>query len=129
MVAMARTLNALIVDDDRGVRSVVGDVLAMAGHHPLFASSGQEAQDLIRETPVHFSILDIHIRSDNGLVVLLDLRRILEDLPAIFMSAAFTPQIRADARALGAQHCLDKPLDVRALRRAVHDLIDLKHLQ
>jgi CheY-like chemotaxis protein len=57
-------------------------------------------------------------------MILSDLRSLLQNLPAIFMSAAFTPQIRADAFALGARACLDKPLDIRALRCAVQEIID-----
>jgi CheY-like chemotaxis protein len=124
MVALKRALTALIVDDDRGVRTAVGAVLATAGHQTFQVGSAVEAIQVARIHRVDYSILDIHLRADSGLMILSDLRSLLQNLPAIFMSAAFTPQIRADAFALGARACLDKPLDIRALRCAVQEIID-----
>lgn len=124
MQASAPSLNALIVDDDRGVRNAVGQVLASAGHRAFETGSPEEAIDLVRTIRIHYSILDVHLKSTTGLVLLADLRTVAERLPAIFMSAAFTPELRAGARALGARACLDKPLDIRALRCAVQEIID-----
>ena len=110
MVAMPRPLHALIVDDDRGIRRSVGDVLEAAGYRPLVASSGEEAIQVARLHTVHFSIVDVHVRSDDGLSIFRDLREEVGMLPVIFMSGAFTPEIVARAQGLGARHCLHKPL-------------------
>ncbi|HMS16901.1 MAG TPA: response regulator, partial [Planctomycetota bacterium] len=80
MVALRRSFNALIVDDDRGVRSAVGEVLATAGHQTFQVGSGREAMQVARMHRVDYGILDIHLRADNGLLILADLRHLLGTL-------------------------------------------------
>lgn len=129
MVAMPRPLTGLVVDDDRGVRRAVAQTLESAGYQAIEAGSEAEAIEVVTFHPVHFSILDVHIRSDDGLEVLAALRRELEMvLPVIFMSGAFTPEIVARAQGLGAYRCLDKPLDIRSLMQAVETLINIENL-
>jgi len=128
MVAMSRPLHGLVVDDDRGVRQAVADALAHAGHRVFEASSEAEAIEVVRFHPVHFSIVDVHIRSDDGLEVISALRQLLGVLPVIFMSGAFTPEIVAKAEVLGAYRCLEKPLEIRSLLHAVETLIDIENL-
>jgi DNA-binding response OmpR family regulator len=128
MVAQARSLNALIVDDDQGIRISVGDVLEAAGHRPLAAGNREEAIEVARVHPIHFSIVDVHVRADDGLHILLNLRQLLGVLPVIFMSGAFTPELVARAQALGARRCLEKPLNVVQLLAAVQELIHLEDL-
>lgn len=128
MVAMPRPLHALVVDDDRGVRLAVGEALEAAGHRSFAAASAEEAIEVVRFQPVHFSILDVHVHADDGLRIFASLLEVTGALPVIFMSGAFTPDIVARAQGLGARHCLDKPLDIRSLLGAVEELIDLESL-
>ncbi len=128
MVAMHRPLHALVLDDDEGVRRAVGDVLETAGHRHFAVASAEEAIEVVRLHPVHFSIMDVHVSADDGLRIFSTIQRFTGSLPVIFMSGAFTPDIVARARGLGAHSCLDKPLDVRSLVTAVEELIDLRCL-
>lgn len=128
MIAKSRPLNGLVVDDDRGVRRAVVETLERAGHRAFEAGSEAEAIEVVRFQPVHFSIVDVHIKSDDGLDVIASLRRHRDVLPVIFMSGAFTPEIVARAKDLGAYRCLDKPLDIRSLLQAVETLIDIENL-
>jgi DNA-binding NtrC family response regulator len=128
MVAMPRPLHALVVDDDRGVRLAVGEALEAAGHRPFPAASAEEAIEVVRFHPVHFSILDVHVRADDGLRIFASLRQVTGSLPVIFISGAFTPDIVERAQGLGAHRCLDKPLDIHSLLGAVAELIDLESL-
>jgi len=128
MVAMPRPLNALVVDDDPGVRLTVADALETAGYCSFPVESRGEAFEVIRFHQVHFSILDMHVREDDGIQILTSLREVVVALPAIFMSGAFTPEIVARARATGARHCLEKPLDFARLIQAVNELIQIEDL-
>ena len=128
MVALAKALHALIVDDDRGVRESVGSILRAEGHRPFPAACRQEAVDVARRHPIHFSIVDVHVQAEDGLLIVDELRREVGTLPLIVISGDLTPEIIARARARGARRCLDKPLDLLDLRRAVRELIDLERL-
>ncbi|MAG54722.1 MAG: hypothetical protein CMJ83_00370 [Planctomycetes bacterium] len=128
MVAMSRHLNALVVDDDQGIRLTVGEALQTVGHRAFAAANRAEALEVVRFQPVHFSIVDVHVQADDGIRIIRCLRKQTGALPVIFMSGAFTPEIVARAEALGARHCLEKPLDVHRLLDAVQELISLEDL-
>lgn len=123
MVIPPRVLNALVVDDDKGVCSAVGSVLTAAGHRVALASSRLEALEVVRRRPVHFGIVDVHVCADDGLVIVGHLRTVVQHFPVIVMSGEFTPEIVSRATRLGVFQCLEKPLDISLLRSAVRDLI------
>lgn len=128
MVANPNPLHALVVDDDAGLRTAVGEVVRSLGHVSHLAGSRAEALELARAVPVDYSILDVHVRSDDGLLILGNLRTIYARLPVIFISADFTPETVRRARALGAHGTLDKPLDVADLRQKVLELVTSERL-
>jgi DNA-binding response OmpR family regulator len=115
-------LTALVVDDDPGVRSVVGTVLATTGIRSLPATSGQEALRILEADRVDFGILDLHVRAESGVALIAQLRRRRAGFPVILMSGAFDARTREEARALGVHSCLDKPLDLAGVRRAIEGL-------
>ena len=129
MVALSRTLHALIVDDDRCVGTAVGSVLEASGHHTVYAQSREEALCIVRRFPVDFGIVDVHVRADDGLQIVGSLRAIVRGLPVIMMSGEFTPEIIGRAHDLGAHHCLEKPLDLGILRQSVRHLIEVERLR
>lgn len=50
-------LNILAVDDEAGTRAALGIVLALAGHHAIFAKDGDEALDLFRNSNIPFDLI------------------------------------------------------------------------
>lgn len=129
MVALANNLRALVVDDDRGVRSAVASVLEASGHQVFVAENREEAVGIVRVWPVHFGIVDVHVRSDDGLSIVGTLRAVIHRLPVIMISGALTPDVVRRAVTAGAHECLEKPLDLRLLREAVRKLIEIEGLR
>lgn len=128
MVALKQPLQALVVDDDRGVAGAVSSVVEGLGHDAFAAGNRREALEIVQARLIHFSILDVHVQADDGLHILGSLRQISDRLPAIFISGALTPEITARAMQLGVLSVLEKPLDVRALREAIRALIATERL-
>lgn len=118
-----RRLNALVIEDDVGLGQALQEFLAGLGHSPWLADSAGAARDVLGRTPIDFSLVDLHVRTDSGLLIVSELRARLGRLPVIFMSGAFTPELVARARELGAYGTLAKPLDLSDLRRALEKLI------
>ena len=50
-------LNILVVDDEFGTRASLGIVLALAGHHAVFANDGDEALKMVDEGQVAFDLI------------------------------------------------------------------------
>jgi CheY-like chemotaxis protein len=50
-------LNILAVDDEAGTRAALGIVLALAGHHAIFAKDGDEALEIFRNSTIAFDLI------------------------------------------------------------------------
>lgn len=114
---------ALVVDDDRGLGAAVREVLASLDCRAVVASSFDEAVASFRAATAHFSILDVHVRDRTGFDILRELRLVRAGLPAIFMSGAFTNELRRRAEEFDAYSLLPKPLRLGELRDAVGGLL------
>lgn len=80
--------NVLVVDDDAGIRDLLGGLLAEEGYNVAAARNGREALDLLRK------------RADLGPhVILLDLMMPVLDGYAVMEALAANPQLR-DSHAL-----------------------------
>jgi CheY-like chemotaxis protein len=77
----------LITDDDRGCREALRDIIEPEGFRALLAASGEEALDIIRETPVHLAFLDMHLPRLTGLETIQLVRAINTVLPCILVTA------------------------------------------
>lgn len=128
MVTSSRRLNALVVDDDPSLRNALSELMLALGHAPWLAETRDEALEIVSTTTIDFSICDLHVRADSGIVIVAQLRARIERLPVIFMSGDFTPDLIARAEDLGAYGTLDKPLDLQDLREALSHLITSERL-
>ena len=52
-----KPLNILVVDDEFGTRASLGIVLALAGHHAIFAKDGDEALSLVENDLSKFDLV------------------------------------------------------------------------
>ena len=57
----------LLVDDEQGIRTVMGLSLRDAGYNVITVASGEEALQLFAERPIPIVITDIRMPGMNGL--------------------------------------------------------------
>src|SRR4030066_68905 len=79
-------MNVLIVDDEPGLRSGLGKLLALRGYKILEAANAEEAHSAISRKEVHLALLDLKLGSENGLVLLRELKREEPGLPVIIIT-------------------------------------------
>ena len=60
----------LVVDDESGVRDLVGDVLGLEGYQVTIAVDGLDALSHIRKQKFDLYVLDINMPKIDGLVLL-----------------------------------------------------------
>lgn len=115
-------MSVLIIDDDDGVRSSVGELLREEGWSVEAARDGAEALAWLRSHPApSLILLDLAMPSMNGV----EFRRqqladpALAEIPVIVMSAR--PRARAEAAQLGADDCLAKPMHLEELLHVVQN--------
>ncbi len=122
-----KTLNVLVVDDERDVREIFRLALSRKGHQVTLAESGEAALQRARETAIDLVFVDIAMPGIDGVETLRQLRALSPDLPVVmitaFIDGALTPDERqdrvTDAMDLGARGCLRKPFGVETILKTV----------
>jgi len=120
-------MKILIADDNADSRKVLRKTLEAAGHEIMDASSGTEALQTIKETPVEMIISDILMPDMDGFQLCHALKRdgILSKIPFIFYTATYTePRDEKLALSLGASRFIVKPVEAREFLDIIHDVIN-----
>ena len=110
---MARKANVLLVEDDSGVRTALGNALVAENYGVVAASSAKEALKQFQDNPVDVALLDLSLGQENGWYIFQQLRDLQPRLSIIVMSG--WSQLFGHARAHTAAAILEKPLDLPAL--------------
>jgi DNA-binding NarL/FixJ family response regulator len=117
--------SVLIVDEDRGFRTLVSKILARAGFDTREASSGEAAVADVRAQRPAVVLLDVCLPDVNGFEVCRELRdEFGEELPVIFVSGDRTePLDRTVGLLLGGDDYVVKPFDPDELLARVRRLV------
>ncbi len=92
----------LVVDDDEGLRAVLGQELEALGLVPLLAARTSAAQQLVHEHPeVRCALVDLTIREGGGVAFVHELHRTRPDLPVLLMSGCTAVDPQAQGEAVG----------------------------
>lgn len=116
----------LVVDDDPSVLATYCRLLRRAGYRTL--AEGDPTKVLANghaDQPIHLLLLDYKMPGMDGLTLLAELRRRECRAHCILISAFINDDLRHQADNLGVAQVLDKPVDVRSLRRALDELLPL----
>jgi CheY-like chemotaxis protein len=113
----------LVVDDEPGIRSLVGVSLGFDGHVVVEAASGQEALDLVSACPPDVIVLDLMMPGVDGWDVLSVLKadddELVRTIPVVLLTALGGPLDRARGGIEGAVCHLAKPVGDEELRGAI----------
>src|SRR5690348_4345227 len=101
-----------LVDDDRGVRLVLGTALRNAGFKLTEFDNAEEAQRALQRTAPVLLITDVRLPQADGLHLLSAARALHPQLPVIVMSAWTDVGSTAAAFRAGAFDYLPKPFDL-----------------
>ena len=100
----------LIVDDEEGIRSFLGDVLEEQGHDVVLAADGAEAAELLGKRSFHLMLTDLKMPRLDGMSLLREARRIAPEMEVIVLTAHGSVETAVEAMRLGAFDYLTKPL-------------------
>jgi DNA-binding NtrC family response regulator len=99
----------LVVDDDAGTRQWLTEILQGAGHRVITARDGLEAESLARNQAVEVVITDISMPNEEGIGLILAMRRSHPNLKIVVLSGK-DPNALVDAILLGAHAAFRKPV-------------------
>lgn len=116
----------LVVEDDLGLRTMVGFLLRSHGYRLLEASHPTEAESLVRHCidPIHLVLMDVTLPGINGY----ELARILLDLrsfPAMLFVSGYEQDFFDVDRTICVKNAfLLKPFGLNVLVTKIHELLE-----
>lgn len=113
----------LIADDSNVCRDVLVILLKTSGYDVVSVYDGAEAVQALRTQTFDLAILDNDMPNLNGIGALTQLRSFLPKLPVVVCSGTVTPSDTVLYRQLGIEDVLKKPVDPRALRDRVAQIL------
>jgi len=112
----------LIIDDDHQIRALLRKTLEKAGYNVIEARNGKEGLRLFRLTPPALVITDLLMPDQDGLEVIMAVRR---DAPTVriiaFSGGEGAFDCLASAQLLGAHRTMRKPVSMAELLQAVQE--------
>ena len=114
----------LIADDDAELRSGAAELLDSMGLEVLHAGSGREALDVYSSsTPLHLTLLDVHMPDRGGLDIFQAMQALTPDIPCILWSGEATEAYEQSALRAGISAFLRKPVRPEILRDEVQRVL------
>jgi two-component system nitrogen regulation response regulator NtrX len=117
----------LIVDDEKGIREALKQVLEYEEIEVQTCASGHEALRAYPEFRPHLVFLDVKMEGMDGLEALKRLREVDPQAQVVMISGHGTIQTAVEATQLGAYDFLEKPLDtdriLLTLRNALQHVV------
>ena len=114
----------LVIDDDDGIRKLMRRFLEADGYRVCLASDGNEGLAWLNRETVNLIILDLNMPGMNGPEFLQEKNKIYEDLPVIVVTGYPDGDLMVKALRYGPITLLAKPVEKKALIRAVHTALN-----
>ena len=109
----------MIVDDDDGIRDILGEALEDQGYRVITADSGCEALEILNEETVDLVISDVRMPDGDGGYLLDQVKAREPDRPPIILMSGFSHMTRSEAMGRGANDFFHKPCRLDELLDAI----------
>ncbi|MBI4585890.1 MAG: sigma-54-dependent Fis family transcriptional regulator [Planctomycetes bacterium] len=121
-----RGRGVLVVDDEDGMRELLGIVLENEGYRVFPARDGSSALDLFQREKDHIDLViqDLKMPGMDGVDLLRKIKETSSELPVIIITAFSTWDSAVEAMRLGAYDYLRKPFDTEVIRSVVNRAIE-----
>ena len=112
----------LIVDDDKEIRSLLGDYLQKNGFRVTAVADGGGMQSVLDGDPVSLIVLDLMLPGEDGLVLCRNIRA-GSDVPVMMLTAKGDDMDRIVGLEMGADDYLAKPFNPRELLARIKSIL------
>ena len=132
--AVAKVLNMaklLIIDDERGIRNTLKEILADEGHEVEVAENGKQGLEMAQAKSYDLIFSDIKMPELDGLEVLKALKEGEEaiETPVVMITGHGDVETAVQALKLGAYDFLLKPLDLNRILITTKNALESKSLK
>lgn len=112
-IAMSQLI--MVIDDEAGVRDLLGDALKLAGFETITAADAMMAQTLLRNTKPDLLVVDINMPMMDGFEFIERIRGNGDNTPALMLSARGDRADITRGLTLGADDYVTKPFGLEEL--------------
>ncbi len=124
---MSTPATILVADDDRAIRTVLGQALSRLGHDVRTTSNAATLWRWVSDGEGDLVITDVVMPDENGLDLVPRIKKLRPELRIIVMSAQNTLLTAVKATERGAFEYLPKPFDLRELVNVVERALTVPH--
>ena len=114
----------LVIDDEQGIRDLLGTILRRKGYDVVLAESGRKGLELFRREHPDVIVLDLKMPGMDGLTVLQQVRSLNPKQPVIILTGAWTPEAEQQVRALGVTEFVGKEFSLHLLGDSLKRLLN-----
>jgi two-component system, NtrC family, response regulator GlrR len=119
----------LVVDDDKGLLTLMKARLEAAGYQVALASDGEEALASGQKEIFSAAVLDLKMEGIDGITLMERLFKIQPDLPVIILTAYGTIERAVEATKKGAYDFLTKPFEAKDLLHCLSKALEVGKLK
>src|ERR1700755_3434907 len=124
----AESARILVVDDEKFIRDIIADFLAMEGYVVRTAADGAQAAEELRRSPFDLAISDLKMPRMGGLELLREVSEVHPDTMTIIMTGFGTVETAIDAMKRGAYDYILKPFKVEEVIHIVQRGLEKQRL-
>jgi YesN/AraC family two-component response regulator len=123
------TAEILVVDDEDVMQMVFANLFEEGKHHVDFASSGEQALELLKEREYNLVVVDKNLPGMSGIELIPQAREIRPHAEFIIVTGYASYQSVVEALRLGAFDYLEKPFqDIELVKQKVIQALDKQRL-
>jgi len=118
----------LIVDDDKDLRSILGDILTDEGYHIVLADSGEQALERLERQHVNLVLTDLKMPGMSGQQLFEACSRRFPSLPVVILTAHGTVDEALEMIRQGAYDYIAKPYNTQDLLMRISRALEREQL-
>ncbi len=126
---MSHQRSILIIDDEDGIRNVLGDVLKDEGFAVLRAADGHSGIKFLKTEMIDLVFLDVWMPGTGGLDVLRSIKEEFPEVPVVMISGHATVDVAVRAVKNGAWDFVEKPLSIDKILGVVTNALKVQELK
>jgi two-component system nitrogen regulation response regulator NtrX len=119
----------LVIDDEKGIRDVLRDILQDEGYRVRTAEDGIEGLEIFKRENIDLVVLDIWLPNMGGIDVLKEIKSLPADAEVIVISGHANIDMAVKAVKLGAFDFVEKPLSLDRVTTLCRNALEMEELK
>lgn len=119
----------LVIDDEKGIRDVLKDILEDEGHEVFVAEDGPDGLQIMEGNRIDLIILDVWLPNMGGIDVLKEVKARSPETEVIIISGHANIDLAVRAVKLGAFDFIEKPLSLDRVTTLCRNALELEGLK